>query len=124
MPKKNNRNSDRKPIRLTTFVRKELPGGGYSIMQFISRDLSEGGIFISTDDLTLFDLGEELSIIVDRDRKRLFEGKAIAVRSARVYDTSDSITESGFGLMFTDESQEFSEMVRDLLSSVDATPST
>ena len=123
MPKKNERSSARRAIRLTTFVRKELPGGGYSVMQFVSRDLSEGGVFISTDDLSLFDLGEELSIIVDQNRKKLFEGKAKTVRSARIYSTADSITESGFGLMFTGESQDFTDMVKDHLASVDDTPS-
>ncbi|MBN1685219.1 MAG: PilZ domain-containing protein [Spirochaetales bacterium] len=115
----NKRGSARKPVRLTTYVRKELPAGGYSLMQFVSRDLSEGGIFISTDDLSLFDLGEEISVIVDENRKRLFEGQAIIVRSVRTFESSDVITESGFGLMFTVKDPVFSGMVAEQLAQAD-----
>ena len=116
MSETDKRKSERRKVHLTTFVRKELPGGGYSLMQFMSRDLSEGGIFVSTDDLSLFDLGEELSVIVDQDRQRLFEGQAKTVRSARIYESSDTLTESGFGLMFTGDSPVFLEMIREQLS--------
>jgi hypothetical protein len=112
MAEDDKRKSKRKPIFLTTYIRKELPGGGYSLMQFMSRDLSEGGIYISADDLSLFDLGEELSIIVDRDRERLFEGKAKVVRSARVFESEDNITESGYGLMFSGVGGDFTDMVK------------
>ncbi len=106
------RGSLRKPLRLTTYVRKELPAGGYSLMQFVSRDLSEGGVFISTDDLSLFDLGEELSVIVDRGKKHLYEGNARVVRSARTFGSEEAITESGFGLMFIGDNANLLGMVK------------
>ena len=88
-------------------------------MQFVSRDLSEGGVFISSDDLSLFDLGEQLSVMVDRDREWIFEGQAKVVRSARVFESSASISESGYGLMFTGANPVFSEMVKDQLGGLE-----
>ena len=116
MGENNKRVSDRKTVHLTTYVRKELPGGGYTLMQFVSRNLSVGGIFISADDLSLFDLGEELHILVDRDRERLFEGQARVVRSARIFELEDTVTESGYGLMFTGNNPAFSAMVTEQLA--------
>ena len=122
MSEADKRGSARKPVRLTTYVRKELPAGGYSLMQFVSRDLSEGGIFISTDDLSLFDLGEETSVIVDEERIRLFEGQARVVRSVRTFESAEVITESGFGLMFIGTSPGFSRMVAERLAQADKSP--
>ena len=116
MGQSNKRQSDRRSVHLTTYVRKELPGGGYTLMQFVSKDLSEGGVFISAEDLSLFDLGERISVMVDRNRERIFEGQAIVVRSARVFESGTTIPESGYGLMFSGSEPEFSEMVRDQLS--------
>ena len=115
MAEENKRGSSRRPVRITTYIRKELPAGGYSLTQFVSRDLSEGGVFISTDDLSLFDLGEEISVIVDREKERLFEGRARVVRSARFFGSEDAITESGFGLMFIGEDSDFLDMVKQQL---------
>ena len=112
----NKRGSPRKQVQITTYIRKELPAGGYTLMQFVSKDLSEGGIFISTDDLSLFDLGEVLSVIVDREKKRLFEGRAKVVRSVRTFESAEVIPESGFGLMFTRADSGFSEMIKEQLS--------
>lgn len=108
----------RRKVNITTYIRKELPGGGFTLMQFISRDLSEGGIFISTDDLSLFDLGEELAVIVDRNNERLFEGKVRVVRSARIFESENEITDSGFGLMFLSYDSEFEKVIRERLMSI------
>jgi hypothetical protein len=116
MSQSNKRQSDRRSVQLTTYVRKELPGGGYTLMQFVSKDLSEGGVFISAEDLSLFDLGERISVMVDRSRERIFEGQAIVVRSARVFESGATIPESGYGLMFSGDDNEFSEMVKDQLA--------
>ena len=112
----NKRSNTRKTVHLTTYVRKELPCGGHSLTQFVSRDLSEGGIFIGTDDLSLFDVGEEISVIVDQEKTLLFEGKARVVRSTRIFGTVDGMTRSGFGLRFVGGESGFSEMVKNQLS--------
>ncbi len=97
------RKSERKPLLVTTIVRKSPSGGGtgeYEIMEFRTRDMSSGGIFISTEDLSIFELGDEVEILVDDSGERYYEGKARVVRSARVFTDEGNPVESGFGLMF------------------------
>ena len=117
MSEKSNRKNERVSADVTCFVRKILPDGGYSLMQFVNKDLSEGGIFLVTDDLSLFDMNEDLTILVERGRERYFEGSARVVRSARIFTEEDEMTESGFGLMFVNTDEIFASMVRETISS-------
>ena len=66
------RSEERKPIIITTIIRKIKPQSGYEVLEFKSKDLCLGGIFVSTEDLSLFDLGEEMEILVDDDGKRYY----------------------------------------------------
>ena len=91
-------------------------------MQFMSKDLSEGGIFVVTDDLSLFDLSEEVAIIVEKGRSRYYEGSARVVRSARFFGGEGTLTESGFGLMFIEQDDEFKNAVAEEIASLE-TPS-
>lgn len=109
--KEEKRSGDRKPVALTSYVRRELPDGGRTLMQFLSKDLSKGGIFVSSEDLTILDLDEEVDVIVEQNKERFFEGRARIVRSVRVFQTDDRIIESGFGLMFLAPDNEFTKMV-------------
>lgn len=112
------RKCERKKIMIATMVRKRIPVEGYEIMEFKSKNLSIGGIFISTEDLTLFDLGEEIEILVDDNGKRYFQGKAVVVRSARIVTEEGKQVESGFGLMFSSPDKEFKEMMKERLISL------
>jgi hypothetical protein len=100
MAKTERRKSERKPLLVTTIVRKSQGAGEYEIMEFRTRDMSSGGIFISTEDLSIFELGDEVEILVDDSGERYFEGKARVVRSARVFTDEGNPVESGFGIMF------------------------
>ncbi|MBN1699660.1 MAG: PilZ domain-containing protein [Spirochaetales bacterium] len=90
----------RKTFLIKTIVKKVLPNGDTSIMEFVSTNLSEGGIFILSEDLSIFDLGEEFDIIVDYNKKRYYEGKVRLVRSARNFSKANELKKSGYGLMF------------------------
>lgn len=110
------RKADRREIFVTTIIRKAGPRGGeenpeFEIMEFRTKDMSTGGIFISTEDLSIFDLGEEVEILVDDNGMRYYEGKARVVRSARVFSEEGNPVESGFGLMFMSPDSEFMGMV-------------
>jgi hypothetical protein len=114
------RKAVRKPVLVTTFIRKSAPagskgkgaaGGGYEIMEFRTRDLSTGGIFLSTEDLSIFDLGDEVEILVDDSGDRYYEGRARVVRSARVFSGEGNPVESGYGLMFLSPDGEFNGML-------------
>ena len=105
------RRAERKEVALTTLLRKEKPEGGHSVMEFKSGNLSFGGIFVSTEDLSVLDLGEELEILVDADKEKYYEGKARVVRSARVFSNEGTQVDSGFGLMFLDPDESFKTML-------------
>lgn len=112
MTESNKRKSDRKKVVLTSYIRKEMSDGNSMLMQFLSKDLSATGIFIISEDLSIFDLGDEVTLIVDKDKVRYYEGRAKVVRSARLVEVEGAMIESGFGLMFLDPSEEFVEMVK------------
>jgi hypothetical protein len=110
------RKAVRKPVLVTTVIRKAAPAGkdaagGYEIMEFRTRDLSTGGIFLSTEDLSIFDLGDEVEILVDDSGARYYEGKARVVRSARTFSGEGNPVESGYGLMFLSPDGEFNGML-------------
>jgi hypothetical protein len=105
------RQHERKRVCITMIVRKDRPYGGRSIMEFRSLDLSRGGLFIATENLSLFELGEELEILVDDEGRRYYEGKARVVRSARVFTAEGDQVESGYGLMFVNPGTDFRRML-------------
>jgi hypothetical protein len=107
---------ERKRVMVTTAIRKRKSEDEYEIMEFRSRDLCIGGIFISTEDLSIFDLGEELEILIDDDGRKYYKGKARVVRSARVLSKQGELTDSGFGLMFTSPDPDFLEIIQKKIS--------
>jgi hypothetical protein len=112
MTESNKRQSDRKKVVLTSYIRKEMADGNSMLMQFLSKDLSATGIFIISEDLSIFDLGDEITLIVDKEKVQYYEGRAKVVRSARVIEVEGAMIESGFGLMFLDPGEAFIDMVK------------
>ena len=110
------RSSARKKVMITTTVRKRREKEEVEIMEFRSRDLCIGGIFVSTEDLGLFQLGEELEILIDDDGRKYYKGRARVVRSARVLSKQGELADSGFGLMFTSPDPDFIEIVQKKLA--------
>jgi len=108
---KEKRDDKRKKLTVTTIVRKMKSAGGQAIMEFRSRDLSRGGLFVSTENLDLFDLGEEIEILVDHKGEKYYEGKAEVVRSARIFGEEGEILDCGYGLMFLNPGKDFKEML-------------
>ena len=115
---KDQRKGERKKMVITTVIRKAKPEGGYAIFEFRSRDLSEGGIFIFTENLTLLDLGEEIELLVDVNEKKYYEGQGRVVRSSRAFTEEGRQTESGFGIMFVDPDDSFKGMLSETLKEV------
>jgi hypothetical protein len=105
------RRADRRQYNLTTIIKKATPDNVFSIMEFRTTNLSLGGIFISTEDLSLFALGEELDILVDDHGRRYYEGQVRVVRSARIFGPDKDSADSGFGLMFLKPDKEFISMI-------------
>jgi hypothetical protein len=97
------REFDRRVITLKTVIKKTLASGEQRTMEFLSNDLSYGGVFILSEDLELFELGEEVEILVCDKNSRNYEGKACVVRSATIFYKENEHTQSGYGLMFTND---------------------
>ncbi|MFP4363700.1 MAG: PilZ domain-containing protein [Spirochaetia bacterium] len=107
----NKRKSHRKKLQIVTYIRKRREDNRYYLMEFVSQDLSKSGVFITTEDLTIFGLGEDVDILVTEGKERYYEGKARVVRSARVFSETGEPDESGFGLMFLQPDPQFQEML-------------
>ena len=105
------RRQERKPVKISTVVRKGKPEGGLSVMEFYSKDVSLGGIFVCTEDLSVLDLGDDIEILVDAEGTKYYEGRARVVRSARVFSDEGVPMDSGFGLMFLDPEKEFLDIL-------------
>ena len=105
------RAGNRSRVTIVSYVRRTMPDGKSSIMEFRSVDLSPTGVFLSTEDFGVLDLSEEVELMVaaggEAEATRYYEGRARVVRSARVFSDADTLTESGYGLMFLDADQEF-----------------
>jgi c-di-GMP-binding flagellar brake protein YcgR len=92
---------------MKVIVTKTLPDWKKFILEFVLSDISAGGVFIPAEDLSLFDLCEELNIVITDAAERFYEGKALVVRSARVFSAERKPAQSGYGLKFVDAPPEF-----------------
>ena len=113
---KDKRKSDRLDLSYVTYVRKALPDGNYNLLQFSTKDLSQGGVFITTDDLSLLEIGEECEVMLEEKKEKLYQTQAKVVRGARVFTQGEEQTLSGFGLMFYDPEDDFLGMLQNQLS--------
>ncbi|HEQ71267.1 MAG TPA: PilZ domain-containing protein [Spirochaetia bacterium] len=105
------RKNKRTACRLRTQVRRTTPDGKTELMEFVSTNLSLGGVFIQAEDLSLFDLGEELTVRIEDKENKFYEGAVRVIRSARVFTEEKRLTASGYGLMFIDPNPEFLAML-------------
>jgi len=105
------RRQPRKEQKISTVVRNRRPDGGQSIMEFSSRDISLGGLFVCTEDLSVFALGDEVEILVDAEGEKYYEGRARVVRSARVFTEQGAPVDSGYGLMFLDPGEDLVDIL-------------
>jgi len=105
------RKNERKKAIIKTIVKRKLFNNTYAVMEFQSNNLSLGGVFISTEDLSLFDLGDEIEILVDDNGQKYYEGTGRIVRSAHIFSDDNIQLESGYGLMFLEPSKELKNML-------------
>jgi hypothetical protein len=89
---------DISPIKIQ--VKQWLPDGGFKLIEFSNKNISPGGVFIITENLSLFDLGEEIEIIIKKGESNFFEGRAVVIHSEVIFNKDSIKTESGYGIMF------------------------
>jgi hypothetical protein len=70
-------------------------------MEFKGTDISEGGIFIESDDLSIFEINEQIEITISDQERSYNIGKACVVRKQKSYKSNGILVNSGFGLKFT-----------------------
>ena len=92
---------------MTVYLRKTLVDGSTLLLEFRGRDLSTGGVFIAADDLALFDLDEEVEVLLGTAEGPFATAPARIVRSARSFAAGRGLTASGFGLEFVDPDTRF-----------------
>lgn len=106
------RTSHREQKKIITYIRKNISEEINNLMEFVTSDISAGGVYILCDDLNLFELGEEFNIMVRDDQNEYYEGNAKVVRSARTFSNEKKQNQSGFGLMFLEMNDSFQEMLQ------------
>ena len=71
------RAGNRSRVTIVSYVRRTMPDGKSSIIEFRSVDLSPTGVFLSTEDFGVLDLSEEVELMVAAG------GEAIEISSGR-----------------------------------------
>ena len=92
---------------MTVYLRKTMVDGSTLLLEFRGRDLSTAGVSIAADDLTLFDLDEEVEVLLGTAAGPFATVPARVVRSVRSFAAGRGLTASGFGLEFFDADARF-----------------
>ena len=106
------RSSQRKPVTAEVSVRKKGRDGKVTILRLLTRDISDGGLFVLSDDLSILELDQEVSLDATVGGKAVALGKAIVMRAQERFDKKGQPAGGGFGLMFTDFSAKMAKARR------------
>ena len=113
------RSDPRAPTTVTTYLARTLVDGSAAVMELRSADLSAGGIFLETEDLSALDLNEEVELRLGAPGERCHAAQARVVRSARRFEGGTAQPSgSGFGLQFAQCEPGFQDAVAALLNQV------
>ena len=96
---------------MIVYLRKTQVDGSTLLLEFRGRELSTAGVFIAADDLALFDLDEEVEVLLGTVAGPFATARARAVRSVRSFAASRGLTASGFGLEFLDADARFRDAI-------------
>ena len=99
------RQMPRKSLRINISVTKRLTGDNVKLVELKSVNLSESGILLASDDLSLFSVDEKLELTAAYKRKKYDLGTAKVVRKQETFvGATKRRVRSGFGLTFVDTS--------------------
>jgi len=85
-------------VRAQVRVIGTLTSEGGGSLEFETENLSTDGVFLITEDLTLFEIGSEVDLGLCAGQEELYRGAAVVVRAQKVNANSDSLPASGYGL--------------------------
>ncbi len=96
----NKRAYRRKRIKLDICITRSLPEGQYKKINLLTNDISIGGMFVESEDITLINVDETVGITISDKGKTVFEGFGKVVWSESLHEKSGKVVKSGFGLKF------------------------
>ncbi|MBN2354202.1 MAG: PilZ domain-containing protein [Spirochaetales bacterium] len=109
------RRAQRKSLRINVTVKKPLRGEDFKLVELKSVNISETGLFLHSDDLSLFGVNEKLELAATYRRTRYDLGAARVVRKQEIHRGEGKPTSSGFGLEFTETSEAQRKSIRKLI---------
>ena len=92
----------RRAVPTEVSVHKSSRDGGTSVLRLMSQDISDGGIFVLTDDMSILELDQEVSLEAKLHGKPVSLGRAVVMRAQERFDKKGQPTGGGFGLKFAD----------------------
>jgi hypothetical protein len=110
--------SIREPASIEALLQRGIQGGGYRILELLTKDLSLDGCFALADDLDAFDIGDKVGCVFLRGKRRIDVGPAQIVRKQKTVKRSGEIKSAGFGLRFIGRKSVYRYRVARLLKPV------
>jgi hypothetical protein len=83
-----------------TIIKKRMPDGSFKLHECKNRNISRGGVFIITENLSIFELGEVVEVKIKDTDRDYYKGKAEIIRSESVFNKDSVKTECGYGIVF------------------------
>lgn len=99
------RKISRYPYQIIIIIKKHLNNNKIEIDEFLTRNMSEEGAYIVSEDTSIYDIGEIYNGIVDIESKQ-FPTKMKIIRRSTILDRDERKEESGFGLLYLDPPNE------------------
>jgi hypothetical protein len=90
----------RKNKKIDACIIRSLPDGQTKKIYLKTHDISLGGVFLSSENLRLFDVEESVHVVLTDADRTVFEGEAKIVWAEALYDSQGSVLKSGYGLKF------------------------
>jgi c-di-GMP-binding flagellar brake protein YcgR len=109
------RRAQRKKVRVSVFIKKRLKGADFNLIELKTVDVSEAGLFLHSDDLSLFAVNEKLALAAQWKGRRLELGAARVARKQEAHRAEGKPSAAGFGLEFTATTAEQKRHIKQLL---------
>jgi hypothetical protein len=107
--------SVREPASIEVLLQRGIQGGGYRVLELMTKDLSLDGCFVFADDLDAFEIGDKVGCVFLRGKGRIDAGPAQVVRKQKNVKRSGEIKSAGFGLRFIGRKSVYRHRVARLL---------
>lgn len=111
--KDNQRHSTRHHFSSYAEVKLPDPEGGFRILEFQVMDLSLNGVFLMSEDLNLFEIGDELELDIRLKGKIYPVALAEVVRKEDGFDDNDIPRQMGYGVRLVIKDRTFRELLQE-----------